>query len=292
VSNDLIQIRLIGVPIAVQQQSSEYYDGLTREFELIRQSDTATETVPVRLLTLIDELSNRFDQFSERPRTVMEEAAESGGTTVDVLYELPADAPTAIQDLLRLLDEADDYCRAGKHLVTTAAPPVIVAYRHWFLGQFVEQPAGQPAKSWAEAQPEYAAMPPGAVADHANSTEPASAPPQPSSPSSGVVASDQANGWKTTIDGDAGTVALAGELDIALAPALRDHLNQLHSSGVRHFTVDTSELTFIDSVGLSVLLALYRRCREEGGTVKLVRVSPTLRRTLEISGLLEVLNVS
>ena len=45
---------------------------------------------------------------------------------------------------------------------------------------------------------------------------------------------------------------LAGELDLALAPSLRDHLNRLHSEGVRHFTLDAADVPFIDSVGLSV----------------------------------------
>jgi stage II sporulation protein AA (anti-sigma F factor antagonist) len=98
--------------------------------------------------------------------------------------------------------------------------------------------------------------------------------------------------WPTTVEGDKATVMLAGELDLALAPSLRNHLNQVHSNGVRHFTLDAAGVSFIDSVGLSVLLALYRRCREEDGTVSLVRPSPSIRRTLEISGLLDVLNVS
>jgi anti-anti-sigma factor len=41
-----------------------------------------------------------------------------------------------------------------------------------------------------------------------------------------------------------------------------------------------------------VLLALYRRCREEDGRVSLVNPPPPIRRTLEISGLLDVLDVN
>ena len=61
---------------------------------------------------------------------------------------------------------------------------------------------------------------------------------------------------------------------------------------MRHFTLDAAGVSFIDSVGLSVFLALYRRCQEEDGTIALVRPSTQIRRTLEISGLLEVLNVT
>ncbi len=101
----------------------------------------------------------------------------------------------------------------------------------------------------------------------------------------------EADEWPTTVDGDKATVMLAGELDLALAPSLRDHVNRLRTEGVRHFTLDAANVPFIDSVGLSVLVALYRRCRDEAGTVSLVRPTPPIRRTLEISGLLDVLNV-
>ena len=289
-NGDLMEIRLIGVPITVQQQSNEYYDGLTREFDLIRQSDTAPETVPVRLLTLIDEISNRFEQFSERPRTVLAAAVESGGSTVDLVYEIPREVVDAVQQLRQLLDEADAYCAAGRHLVTTTSPPLVRAYREWFLGEFVEQAEGRPPRPWPDAQ--------GGTdgSDHATA---APAAESGRSQTSHDGADDRARGqsaqadnWQTTVDGDTATVTLAGEFDIVLAPPLRDHLNGLHAAGIRHFTVDTAGVSFIDSVALSVLLALYRRCREENGTVTLVRSSPALRRTLEISGLLEVLNVS
>ena len=71
--------------------------------------------------------------------------------------------------------------------------------------------------------------------------------------------------WPTTVVNTTATVSLAGELDLATALPLRDHLDQLYARGVRTFVLDTAGVTFIDSVGLSVILELVRRCREEGG---------------------------
>src|SRR5207302_5584943 len=97
--------------------------------------------------------------------------------------------------------------------------------------------------------------------------------------------------WPTDVGDSTATVTLAGELDLATAPALRDHLNHLHASGVRSFVLDTAGVTFIDSVGLSVILALYRRCRDEDGSVIVKSPSRVMQRTLEVAGLFDVLEI-
>jgi len=276
---ELMEVRLIGVPLDVQLQANAHYDALMREFELIRQSDAAAGGVPARLLDLVDELSTRFAAFGEQPRALVEAERERGGTSVDLVFEVPQDITEACKRLLALLDEADAYCSAGEHLVTLSSPPAVRAYREWFLREFIEQSDGRPPTPWtAYAQPPSR---PSSTATHENET-----------PVTNELHETDADRWPTIADGDKATVMLAGELDLALAPSLRNHLNQLHSDGVRQFTLDAAGISFIDSVGLSVLLALYRRCRAEGGTVSLIHPAPTIRRTLEISGLLDVLNVS
>ncbi len=124
-SGDLVEVRLVGLPLEVQRMTNAHYDALMREFELIRQSDNAAGTVPVRLLDLVDELSTLFDEFAEQPRAVLDAALESGGTTVDLVYQVPNELVDACHRLLDLLDEVDDYCIAGEHLVTLSPPPAV-----------------------------------------------------------------------------------------------------------------------------------------------------------------------
>jgi anti-anti-sigma factor len=50
-------------------------------------------------------------------------------------------------------------------------------------------------------------------------------------------------------------------------------------------------VTFIDSVGLSVLIAILRRCEESGGRVTIVNPSRVVSRTLEIAGLAALFGV-
>jgi hypothetical protein len=47
-----------------------------------------------------------------------------------------------------MLDDADEYCREGRHLLTLATPPDLLAYRRWYLQQFVDQARGRPATPW------------------------------------------------------------------------------------------------------------------------------------------------
>lgn len=59
-------------------------------------------------------------------------------------------------------------------------------------------------------------------------------------------------------------------LDAFSAPELRAELEQLAESGVQRFVLDLSEVPFLDSAGLTVLVSLLKRARHAGGDVRLV----------------------
>lgn len=87
-------------------------------------------------------------------------------------------------------------------------------------------------------------------------------------------------------------VRLLGELDMSTAPQLREELLRLASDGATMVTVDLSELAFVDSTGLSVLITGLKRLRQQGGELTLRSPSPGTRRVLEITGLTEVFPIS
>lgn len=87
-------------------------------------------------------------------------------------------------------------------------------------------------------------------------------------------------------------VHLLGELDMATATELRERLLGLADDGATQVTVDLSELSFIDSTGLSVLITGLKRFRQQGGDLALRSPTPATRRVLEITGLTEVFAVS
>ncbi len=67
------------------------------------------------------------------------------------------------------------------------------------------------------------------------------------------------------------TVAPKGRLDAFTAPNLRTRVDQLLDEGVHHFILDLSEVDFLDSAGLAVLVSVLKRARQAGGNVRLVR---------------------
>ncbi len=90
------------------------------------------------------------------------------------------------------------------------------------------------------------------------------------------------------IDGES-ILHVAGEVDMATAPALRDAA--LHAI-VNHgpsLTLDLASVTFMDSTGLHVLVATYRRVRVHGGTFNLRNIPEIVHKLLRVTGLDRVL---
>jgi hypothetical protein len=84
----------------------------------------------------------------EAPEAKRDDAIERGEDIVDLHYRVPEDAALACIHLGYIFDEADKYCRAGRHLLSLATPPESLAFRQWFLGEFVNQIAGAAPTPW------------------------------------------------------------------------------------------------------------------------------------------------
>lgn len=88
-------------------------------------------------------------------------------------------------------------------------------------------------------------------------------------------------------------VKLEGELDLETSPLFRqvvdDQLN--HYDSIRHLILDLKQVRFIDSSGLGVILGRFRRLSQSGGRLSAINVSDPLRRLLQLSGLLKIMNI-
>ena len=149
----LVEVRLISLPLDVWRRTQEHTDDLLREFTLVAQDEEARAAVPGRLLALIDELRAGYGQFSAAQRLEMDAAVARGQLEIDLIYRVPPAVAGAAQQLGDMLDEADDYCLQGDHLLTLATPPEEQRFRRWFISEFVGQVGGRAPTPW----PEYAA---------------------------------------------------------------------------------------------------------------------------------------
>ena len=79
--------------------------------------------------------------------------------------------------------------------------------------------------------------------------------------------------------------AISGEVDMQVAPLWRDALDrELAVSLARNLTFDFSEVSFIDSSGLGVMLGRYKKVSSRGGKVKIIGANKQVYRTLTLSG--------
>jgi anti-sigma B factor antagonist len=92
---------------------------------------------------------------------------------------------------------------------------------------------------------------------------------------------------------DTVTLAPAGDIDLATAPVVVDHLEALAAGGdVAHVVVDLEDVTFFDSTGVALLLGGWRCAEREGWELTIVNTPPGARSVLDLCGLLEVLPLS
>ncbi len=84
-------------------------------------------------------------------------------------------------------------------------------------------------------------------------------------------------------------VSLEGELDLSNADALRAEFARIEATSVSRIVLDLSELEFIDSTGLAVILRAHERARNDGYVLRVLRPTGQVARVFELCGLDEVL---
>ncbi len=96
-----------------------------------------------------------------------------------------------------------------------------------------------------------------------------------------------------SVQGRVVRVVLKGDLDLKTADPLRDALNKLLD---RYrdcdLLLDLSEVQFVDSSGLGVLLGRYRRLSAQGRGMSLVGVRPGVKTILELAGIDSIMKVN
>jgi serine/threonine-protein kinase RsbW len=90
---------------------------------------------------------------------------------------------------------------------------------------------------------------------------------------------------------DVTIVAFAGKLDSATSPLAQQALDATLAAGGRKIVVDFTELDYISSAGLRVLLGTAKRLREASGVLRLFGLNETVREVFQISGFSTILAV-
>jgi anti-anti-sigma factor len=90
-------------------------------------------------------------------------------------------------------------------------------------------------------------------------------------------------------DGDTARVRAIGELDLDTVPALAAEIAHVREAGCPRVIIDLSELTFLDSSGLRLVLDSYAEARRDSHTLALIPGPRAVQRVFELTGTSEQL---
>ena len=88
-----------------------------------------------------------------------------------------------------------------------------------------------------------------------------------------------------SLDPQTHLIAVRGEVHVSTAPEFSERLNDAIAGGKTGVVIDMSDVEFIDSTGLSVLLNALRRVTRQQGALALAVSNPTVLRLFEITRL-------
>jgi anti-sigma B factor antagonist len=91
-------------------------------------------------------------------------------------------------------------------------------------------------------------------------------------------------------DAEGVVLALHGELDVAAAPQLEKLLDQVRQQRHARVMLDLSELSFVDSAGVSVLIKAKKEAEEDGSKLILRRPTAQVHRVFAVVGMVDWLS--
>jgi anti-sigma B factor antagonist len=89
----------------------------------------------------------------------------------------------------------------------------------------------------------------------------------------------------STRQGDWRVVTVNGEIDVHTGPALRDHLLAAFAQGEDTLVVDLSQVSFLDSSGLGVLVTAHKRARTTDGELRIAACRQPVATIFQITAL-------
>lgn len=85
-------------------------------------------------------------------------------------------------------------------------------------------------------------------------------------------------------------VSVAGRVDAATAPQLKQQIDALFDEGRYRIVLDLAQLEYISSPGLRVLIEARKRAREwkitdlEGGDIRIANLPPRIKEVFDLTG--------
>ncbi len=86
-------------------------------------------------------------------------------------------------------------------------------------------------------------------------------------------------------------IAARGEIDLFTAPELKQVITEVIESGEHRVAIDLTEVSFLDSTALGVLIGAVKRLRSRGGALAIINTDSSIAKTFEITGLDQIFTI-
>lgn len=80
-------------------------------------------------------------------------------------------------------------------------------------------------------------------------------------------------------------IDIEGEVDVYTSMELKKELNNLIDAGEKRMIVNLEKVVYMDSSGLGILVAVLKRIRSEKGNMKLIKLTPGIKKIFELTRL-------
>lgn len=86
-------------------------------------------------------------------------------------------------------------------------------------------------------------------------------------------------------------IKVVGEIDAYTSPKLNESIYPLSNEAGKNLLIDLTDVTYMDSTGLGVLVAAFKNKKATGGSFALTGLSNRLERLFIITGLSEIMEI-
>jgi len=84
-------------------------------------------------------------------------------------------------------------------------------------------------------------------------------------------------------------VSVVGEIDHHTSEEVRDRIDRyINSNSIKNIVFDFTDVSFMDSAGIGVIIGRYKKVSIMDGKVAVVTRNPQIKRMLEISGVYKI----
>lgn len=90
---------------------------------------------------------------------------------------------------------------------------------------------------------------------------------------------------------DIKVLKVVGELDVLVAPKLKDKITKLVDGDSTKFIIDFEEVTHINSLAMGILRGKLKVVKDMGGDIKLIKLNEHIKSIFEMIGLDEIFEI-